>query len=309
MRKIAGISLVAAFLVAACGSAAATPTPTVAPTAAPTASTAASGSPAGAVNVTLATNALGSILVGPNGNTLYGFTPDQAAAGKPTCNGDCAALWPPLAVSSDFTVGTGLDKSVFKVVTRDDGSKQLAIGQFPLYYYQPDTKPGDTLGQGLFGKWFVIGGDGSLIGQAGASGSPGASPSAGGSPSSSPSAGTTVTIAVNALGQILVGPDGKTLYGFTPDEAAGKPTCNTGCIENWPALTVPAGTDFTVGTGLDKSKFKLVARDDGTMQVQVGNYPLYYFGGDTAPGQTSGQGKFSKWYVAGANYDLIGEGS
>lgn len=298
MAKIAGIALVAAFLVAACGSAAATPT--VAPTAAPTASAAASGSPAGAVNVTLASNALGSILVGPNGNTLYGFTPDQSA-GKPTCNADCAALWPPLAVSSDFTVGTGLDKSVFKVVTRDDGSKQLAIGQYPLYYYQPDTKPGDTLGQGLFSKWFVLGADGSLIGQAGGSASPG------GSPSSSPS-GTTVTVATNALGQILVGPNGNTLYGFTPDEAAGKPTCGTGCIDKWPALTV-AGTDFTVGTGLDKSKFKLVARDDGTMQLQVGSYPLYYYGGDTAAGQTGGQGLFKKWYVAGANYDLIGEGS
>jgi len=297
MAKIAGIALVAAFLVAACGSAATTPTPTAAPTAAPTASAAASGSPAGAVNVTLASNALGSILVGPNGNTLYGFTPDQAA-GKPTCNEDCAALWPPLTVSGDFTVGTGLDKSVFKVVTRDDGSKQLAIGQFPLYYYQPDTKAGDTLGQGLFGKWFVLGGDGSLIGQAGGSASP----------SASQSAGTTVTIATGALGQFLVGADGKTLYGFTPDEVAGKPTCNADCAALWPPLTV-SGTDFTVGTGLDKSKFKLVARDDGTMQLQAGNYPLYYYQPDAAAGDTGGQGLFKKWYVAGANYDLIGEGS
>src|SRR6476469_5193348 len=115
MRKIAGISLVAAFLVAACGSAAATPTPTVAPTAAPTATAAATGSPAGAVNVTLVSTALGTVVVGPNGKTLYGFTPDQAA-GKPTCNGDCAALWPPLTVSGDFSVGTGLDKSIFKTV-------------------------------------------------------------------------------------------------------------------------------------------------------------------------------------------------
>ena len=272
---------------------------------APTPTTA--GTPAGAVNVTLVSTALGTIVVGPNGKTLYGFTPDQTA-GKPTCNADCAALWPPLTVSGDFTVGTGLDKSVFKTVARDDGSQQLAIGQFPLYYYAPDAKPGDTTGQGLFGKWFVLGATGALIQAAGGSASPGASPSSAASPSSSPSAGTTVTVATNALGQILVGPNGNTLYGFTPDEAAGKPTCNTGCIDNWPALTV-TGTDFTVGTGLDKSKFKLAARDDGTMQLQVGNYPLYYYGADTAPGQTGGQGLFKKWYVAGANYDLIGEGS
>ena len=294
MARVAGITLVAAFLVAACGGAAATPT--IAPT--PTATVAATPT-ASAVNVTLVSNALGSILVGPNGNTLYAFTPDQTA-GKPTCYTDCAALWPPLTVSGDFTVGTGLDKSIFKLVARDDGSQQLALGQYPLYYYQPDTKPGDTLGQGLFDKWFVIAGDGSLIGQAGASGSPA------GSPSGSPSAGTTVTVATNALGQILVGADGKTLYGFTPDEDAGKPTCNADCADAWPPLTV-TGTDFSVGTGLDKSNFKLVARDDGTMQLQVGNYPLYYFASDAAAGNTTGQGKFDKWFVAGPDGELIGE--
>jgi predicted lipoprotein with Yx(FWY)xxD motif len=303
MKKIAGMSLVAAFLVAACGGAAATPAPTVAPTTAPTPTTA--GTPAGAVNVTLVSTALGTIVVGPNGKTLYGFTPDQAA-GKPTCNADCAALWPPLTVSGDFGVGTGLDKSIFKTVARDDGSQQLAIGQFPLYYYAPDAKPGDTTGQGLFGKWFVVGATGALIGQAAGSASPGASAGSSASPSSSPSAVTTVTVATNALGQILVGPNGNTLYGFTPDEAAGKPTCNTGCIDSWPALTV-TGTDYTLGTGLDKSKFKLVARDDGTMQLQVGNYPLYYFAADAYAGDTNGQGKFGKWFVANPDGELIGE--
>ena len=69
------------------------------------------------------------------------------------------------------------------------------------------------------------------------------------------------------------------------------------------------GTDFTVGTGLEKSEFKLVARDDGTMQLQVNDYPLYWYTPDDAAGDTKGQGLFSKWYVVGTDGELIGEGA
>jgi predicted lipoprotein with Yx(FWY)xxD motif len=193
MARVSSLVFVMALVVSACGGTAATPTPTTAPTASPAAtptatvaatataaatpSTAPSGSPATSgspgtsgspaaegTTVTIATNALGQILVGAGGLTLYGFTPDQVA-GKPTCNGDCAALWPPLTVTgTDFTVGTGLDKSMFKLVARDDGTMQLAVNDLPLYYYTPDDVPGDTKGQDVADKWFVVGTDGALIG-------------------------------------------------------------------------------------------------------------------------------------------------
>ena len=47
--------------------------------------------------------------------------------------------------------------------------------------------------------------------------------------------------------------------------------------------------------------FATFARDDGTMQVSVNGLPLYTFGGDTAPGDTNGQGVGDVWYVVGAN--------
>jgi predicted lipoprotein with Yx(FWY)xxD motif len=164
MSRISGLFVVIA-LVAACSGAGNSP-------AAGTAGASGSGA-AGGATVSLATTSLGQVLVGSNGKTLYGFTPDQAG-GKPTCNGACATTWPPLAVTGDFTVGTGLDKSKFKLVKRDDGSQQLQVGSFPLYFYAPDLKAGDVNGQGVGGKWFVIGADGQLI-QTG--GSPSASPS------------------------------------------------------------------------------------------------------------------------------------
>jgi predicted lipoprotein with Yx(FWY)xxD motif len=135
-------------LVAACGGAGSTPTPA-----------------GGGAIVSASQTSLGQVLVGSNGHTLYGFTPDETA-GKPTCSGGCATTWPPVTVSgADFSVGTGLDKSKFKLVARDDGSMQLQIGDFPLYLYAPDVNAGDVNGQGVGGKWFVVGTDGALIGE------------------------------------------------------------------------------------------------------------------------------------------------
>jgi len=39
---------------------------------------------------------------------------------------------------------------------------QLAINGLPLYYYAPDTKAGDTTGQGVGGVWFIATPDGTL---------------------------------------------------------------------------------------------------------------------------------------------------
>ena len=38
-------------------------------------------------------------------------------------------------------------------------------GDWPLYYFAADAAAGDTTGQGVGEKWFVVGADGALIGQ------------------------------------------------------------------------------------------------------------------------------------------------
>ena len=54
----------------------------------------------------------------------------------------------------------GVDPALVKLITRADGKKQVALGDWPLYYYSQDPKPGAWKGQGVGGTWFVIQPDG-----------------------------------------------------------------------------------------------------------------------------------------------------
>lgn len=162
-------------IVAACSSSGggATTAPSAAPSAAgpsksasaaPSEAAPSSAAPAaGAIELKLGTGALGSFLTDGSGKTLYMFTPDEG--GTPTCYDQCAASWPAVTASaaSDVTVGTGLDQSKVKVVDRTDGTKQVIYGEYPLYYFAKDAAAGDTNGQGLNQKWYVVGDDGEPI--------------------------------------------------------------------------------------------------------------------------------------------------
>lgn len=158
-----------AILVAACSSGGGTASPAApesqAPASeAPAASAPASEAPAseapasaaagGAVTVMVADSALGKILVDGEGRTLYMFKPDSA--GDPTCYADCQTNWPPLTITGDITVGEGLDASKFVTVDRTDGSKQVKVGTWPLYYFANDAAPGDTKGQEIGDVWYVV---------------------------------------------------------------------------------------------------------------------------------------------------------
>lgn len=132
---------------------------------------------------------------------------------------------------------------------------------------------------------------------------PSAAPSAEASAPASAATGTTVALADSSLGKIVVDGSGMTLYMFTPDEAGGLPTCYDDCAKNWPAL-VADGTP-TAGTGLDVTKVVVVDRTDGGKQVKFGEYPLYHFAADKAPGDVNGQGKGDSWYVVGADGEPI----
>ena len=75
-------------------------------------------------------------------------------------------------------------------------------------------------------------------------------PSVATSPAPAPAAAAGASVSVKAatspLGQILVGPDGRTLYAFTNDTEA-KSTCTGTCAEAWPPAVVAA--NWTVAPG------------------------------------------------------------
>jgi predicted lipoprotein with Yx(FWY)xxD motif len=98
-----------------------------------------------------------TILVGENGMTLYYFTPDKGA-GKVTCTGTCMSNWPPLLAPTDATKPTA-EKGVtgpLGTIASPNGGLQVTYNGWPLYFWIKDQKPGDTTGQGVVGKWFVV---------------------------------------------------------------------------------------------------------------------------------------------------------
>jgi predicted lipoprotein with Yx(FWY)xxD motif len=121
------------------------------------------------------------------------------------------------------------------------------------------------------------------------------SPAAGGGSSSSSSSGAAVQLtSSDKYGSILTDAQGMSLYIFDNDTTS-KSTCNTGCAPTWPALT--ATGEPTGGDGVDASLLGTTQREDGTTQVTYDGHPLYHYSGDTAAGDTNGEGIGGIWHL------------
>lgn len=106
--------------------------------------------------------ALGQIVTDPNGMTLYTWAGDTP--GTSSCSGACATTWPPYLVDENMAMNL-MDPSLMDpsmrvgTIERDDGTYQVAIDGWPLYYFSRDTAPGDANGEGSNGfgaRWSVI---------------------------------------------------------------------------------------------------------------------------------------------------------
>ena len=229
------------------------------------------------VVVQVAASGLGDILTDGDGNTLYLFMPDNQST--PGCNAACAEAWPPLM--GEPAAGAGVNSSLLGTVSRQDGTTQATYNSWPLYYFGGDPAAGDTNGQGLNEVWFVLDPAGE-----------GVMPMADAAPS--------LQVASSGLGDILTDADGNTLYLFTPDNQ-GAPTCNDDCADAWPPL---AGEPLA-GSGADGSLVGTISRQDGTTQTTYNGWPLYYFSGDSAAGDTNGQGVGDVWFAIDPTGDAI----
>jgi predicted lipoprotein with Yx(FWY)xxD motif len=231
------------------------------------------------LDISSATDDLGTYLIDGNGNTLYFFVPDPPGASA--CEGDCLAAWPALAVGDDqFPFADDTVTGELSFAARDDGTRQATYRGRPLYYFVGDQAPGDTNGEGVSDVWWVAAEDGSLKNAA--------MPDA---PELTLAASTT------DLGTFITGVDGRTAYYFTVDSSPGMSLCEDGCLDAWPPVTLAEGAAVAAGDGVP-GVLGIISATNGSPQVTYDGRPLYYFAGDQAAGDTNGQGVNAVWFVA-----------
>ena len=106
--------------------------------------------------IALKSTAVGKVLVGANGRTLYLFTADKGKTSA--CYGQCAGYWPPLFAAKP-SVGAGLKAPLLGTTKRKDGKLQVTYAGHPLYFFAQDKKAGQVNGQGFVhfgGSWWVV---------------------------------------------------------------------------------------------------------------------------------------------------------
>lgn len=112
-------------------------------------------------------------------------------------------------------------------------------------------------------------------------------------------AAATVAVGIDAkLGKFLVDAGGRSLYLFEADTSTAS-TCSGACAQTWAPLTTGGAPQAT--SGVTASLLGMSMRSDGSDQVTYNGHPLYYFGGDSKPGDVTGEGNNS----FGAGWDVV----
>ncbi len=116
-----------------------------------------------------------------------------------------------------------------------------------------------------------------------------------------PTANTSGTVIKTALvpvkgtsTSILTNAQGMTLYYRTTD-APPSTVCSGGCASAWPPL-VMSGSSTPPSAASLPGKLTIVTDANGN-QVEYNGHPLYTYSGDTAAGQTNGEGIAGIWHV------------
>ena len=107
-----------------------------------------------------------------------------------------------------------------------------------------------------------------------------------------------ITTRSGSAGPFLTDGTGRAVYLWSKD-SMDKSACSGACAGAWPP--VQATGKVTVSGSAMGSDLGTITRSDGTKQVTYEGHPLYYFAGDSGPGQTNGQGSDgfgAKWWLA-----------
>jgi predicted lipoprotein with Yx(FWY)xxD motif len=110
------------------------------------------------------------------------------------------------------------------------------------------------------------------------------------------SCATTTTIQLKdkaGSGKYLTDENGTTLYYYKRD-LEGQSTCIDSCKARWPVFY---SKKITVPPGLAENNFTTISRVDMGVQTAYRGRPLYYYSGDTQPGDMKGEGINQDWFV------------
>jgi predicted lipoprotein with Yx(FWY)xxD motif len=112
-------------------------------------------------------------------------------------------------------------------------------------------------------------------------------------------AGTAQTGALKtettSAGQVLASSHGLTLYYYGEDKrGSGKSQCTGSCATAWPPLTAPVKAPAGVSL---PGPLGMITRPGGVRQVTINGFPVYFYAGDKAPGQDTGNGIQGAWHV------------
>ncbi len=211
--------------------------------------------------------------------TLYQLTADTPKMSNCTAAGACDALWPPLLTNGLTKAGNGVNRGLFGVVRRTDGTFQVTYRGHPMYFFALDLNVaatnGETNGEHIEdpapvdGIWYTF--------------LPNGLPEPGSATIQSESIGGTSLLAdAGAVNGVIA-----TVYAFSSDTPTTS-ECNGACAAIWePVLTQTAAAAAGAANG---SLLGTIQRNDGTFQVTYNGHPLYYFTKALITGDTSGNG-------------------
>ena len=93
------------------------------------------------------------------------------------------------------------------------------------------------------------------------------------------------------VGNYLENSTGFALYLLTADSPYNSSACTAECATYWPPYTLAGSvSSLSAQTGINASAFGTITRSGGSKQLTYDGWPLYYYVGDSAAGQTNGEG-------------------
>ena len=109
--------------------------------------------------------------------------------------------------------------------------------------------------------------------------------------------GLVITTKSGSAGAFLTDGSGRAVYLWMKD-GKDSSACSGACAGAWPPVTTTGAV--TASGGVNKADLSAITRSGGAKQVVYDGHPLYYFSGDSGPGQVNGQGSDgfgAKWWL------------